>query len=116
MRRLFGSASSVDQAANKTRMLFVFRDHSRPPLEELGRIVRADLDTLWSELDHPAGAALGDFFEFDFAALPHYEFARPAFDAAVDALRERVLGDALWPGGGEGSVPSLPLSLGVRCY
>ncbi len=89
------SPASASAPKEKTLLFFVIRDHiGATPLANLRNTLLADLGRIWASLAKPDGLAaapITDFFDFDFAALPHKLLQPEAFDAAVVALRSRFL-------------------------
>ncbi|PVU97747.1 hypothetical protein BB561_000390 [Smittium simulii] len=74
----------------KTLLYFVIRDHvSSTPTQELGNIVRNDLQRIWNELSKPedlANEKLSDYFDICFTSLPHKLLQQEKFDNDVKIL------------------------------
>ena len=99
----------------KKVLLFAFRDRTRTPLPTLAAAWAADLEALWGGLAKPAGlasAALSDFFDVQYTALPNFEDAEEAFRVEAAALRARFDGRA--PGALRPASPSSPCSSSDR--
>ncbi|KAJ3033374.1 Dynamin-like GTPase that mediates homotypic ER fusion [Rhizophlyctis rosea] len=79
----------------KTCLFFVIRDFTeQTPLENLGATLIKDLERIWAGLVKPAGkedSLISDYFDFDFAALPHKVYAQTQFNEKTDALRKRFV-------------------------
>jgi hypothetical protein len=93
---------SPEPGKRRTTLLFVIRDRSKTPLKALCEVLRDDLDRLWLSLPKPVQArdkTVDDYFDVQYAALPHYEERHEEFCAEVDALRRRF---SLGGGGGGG--------------
>jgi hypothetical protein len=88
-------------------LLFVIRDRSKTPLARLTEVLREDLDRIWLSLPKPVQArdkSVDDYFDVQYAALPHYEERHEEFCSEVDALRRRFSrGGAAGGGGGGGA-------------
>jgi hypothetical protein len=79
---------------SKTLLLFVVRDHVRQatPLEKLQTIIEKDLRDIWSGINKPEkfkNSLATDFFEFQFASLPHKVLEGEKFAQELSALSER---------------------------
>lgn len=51
-----------------------------------------DIDKIWESLAKPKEyekSKIFDFFDFEFASLPHYVLQRKEFDVAVTNLKQR---------------------------
>ncbi|KAJ8324474.1 Dynamin-like GTPase that mediates homotypic ER fusion [Batrachochytrium dendrobatidis] len=81
------------QGSPKTCIFFVLRDFTnRTPLQKLADTLINDLKKIWDSLSKPPGkesAQITDFFDFEYAGVPHKIYATEQFDAAVEDLRER---------------------------
>ena len=77
----------------KTLLLFVIRDHiGATPLENLKQVLQESLQKIWSELSMPEGfenSSMNDFFDFDYAALPHKLLQAEKFDEEAALLKGR---------------------------
>lgn len=87
--QLFGNPS-------KTKLFFIIRDHveADTPAKVLEERLIRDVTQIWSEIPKPDAVKdrpVTDFFEFDFAALPHKRLAEAEFTREVAALRERFV-------------------------
>lgn len=80
------------QELSKTLLLFVIRDFlGVTPLESLGETLKKDLHNIWSKLNKPAGlenSVLEDFFDLQFAALPHKILKPAEFNEGIEGLQE----------------------------
>jgi len=88
--QLFGKESE----SSRTLILFVIRDHVKTPLESLKATLMCDLQKVWNSLQKPEGLKekeLSDYFDIDFAALPHLILDPEGFDREMKNLRSRFL-------------------------
>eukprot|EP00741_Cyanophora_paradoxa_P010917 tig00020553_g10554.t1 len=79
-------------SGRKQLLMFVIRDHLRPPLSELEGILRKDLAAIWGNLSKPAGlesSTVDDFFDLDFVSLPHKVYEEEAFEKGIASLKKR---------------------------
>lgn len=104
--QLFGKEAE----SSRTLILFVIRDHVKTPLESLKATLMGDLQKVWASLQKPEGLedkTLGDYFDIDFAALPHLILDPAGFEREMGRLRARFLDPAarapLDPAAPEGS-------------
>ncbi|ORX35730.1 RHD3/Sey1 [Kockovaella imperatae] len=88
-----GDEANKAKPKEKTLVLFVIRDHvGATPMENLTATLTQDMDKLWDGLskpEHLAEAALHDYFDLSFAALPHKILMPEKFESAVVELRKR---------------------------
>ncbi|KAJ3671153.1 hypothetical protein LUZ60_008579 [Juncus effusus] len=85
----------------KTTLLFVIRDKSRTPLENLEPILREDIQKIWDSVPKPEAhkeTPLSEFFNVQVTALPSYEEKEEQFKEQVGQLRERF-NQSIAPGG-----------------
>uniref|UniRef100_A0ACD5VXX5 Uncharacterized protein n=1 Tax=Avena sativa TaxID=4498 RepID=A0ACD5VXX5_AVESA len=85
----------------KTTMLFVIRDKSKTPLENLEPILREDIQKIWDGVPKPHAhkeTPLGDFFNVQVVALNSYEEKEELFREQVSSLRDRFQ-HSIAPGG-----------------
>lgn len=79
--------------APKTCLFFVIRDHiGTTSLDNLRAVLLESLNKIWSEVGKVDGhdsAQISDFFDFQFAALPHKILQPEKFEVQVDKLRMR---------------------------
>ncbi|XP_004365208.2 hypothetical protein CAOG_00337 [Capsaspora owczarzaki ATCC 30864] len=78
----------------RTLLLFVLRDHSKrmTTAELLTGSLRKDMENIWSDLVKPEkfkNSSVTDFFDLEFAVLPHKEYAEDEFLQCVGDLRKR---------------------------
>ncbi|TPX64263.1 hypothetical protein SpCBS45565_g06003 [Spizellomyces sp. 'palustris'] len=77
----------------KTCLFFVIRDFTgATPMENLQASLMKDLEKIWAGLVKPPGkesSLIGDFFEFNFAGLPHKMYARESFETEAQKLKNR---------------------------
>ncbi|KAI8904239.1 RHD3/Sey1 [Powellomyces hirtus] len=77
----------------KTCLFFVIRDFTGvTPIENLAGSLMKDLERIWAGLIKPPGkegSLISDFFEFNFAGLPHKVYALQAFNAEAQKLKNR---------------------------
>lgn len=90
---LFGGDSQKARGKEKTLILFVIRDHvGSTPLANLTTTLTQDMEKIWAGLSKPphlADTRLTDYFDLDFAALPHKILLPEKFEEAVLDLRAR---------------------------
>ncbi|GJN18581.1 hypothetical protein PR202_gb05753 [Eleusine coracana subsp. coracana] len=85
----------------KTTLLFVIRDKSRTPLENLEPILREDIQKIWDAVPKPHAhkeTPLSEFFNVQVVALSSYEEKEELFKAQVSDLRDRFQ-QSIAPGG-----------------
>lgn len=74
-------------------LFFVIRDHlGHTPLANLRNTLLQDLQRIWSTLSKPPGleeSQIGDYFDFEFVALPHKILQPEKFIAEVQQLGKR---------------------------
>ncbi|RPB18769.1 protein sey1 [Terfezia boudieri ATCC MYA-4762] len=79
--------------SQRSLLFFVIRDHvGHTPIKSLAELLLADLDRIWSSLTKPAGlenSQISDFFDFEFAALPHKILQAEKFEEETKILRKR---------------------------
>jgi len=88
--QLFKENQELSQT--KTLLLFIIRDYIGTPLDKLKATLLSDLDRLWSGITKPEqykDSQVTDFFDIDFAWLPHKVLVPDEFIKVVGALRER---------------------------
>ncbi|KAJ3024040.1 Dynamin-like GTPase that mediates homotypic ER fusion [Thoreauomyces humboldtii] len=77
----------------KTCLFFVIRDFTGvTPIENLSASILKDLERIWAGLNKPPGkegSLISDFFEFNFAGLPHKVYALQDFDAQAQKLKSK---------------------------
>ncbi|KAI8462488.1 MAG: root hair defective 3 GTP-binding protein [Monoraphidium minutum] len=76
----------------KTVLLFVIRDKSKTPLSKLAETLGEDVAKMWDSISKPpqyVGSRIDDFFEIQYAGLPHYEEKYDDFIADSIVLRRR---------------------------
>ncbi|KQK08393.1 protein ROOT HAIR DEFECTIVE 3 [Brachypodium distachyon] len=85
----------------KTTMLFVIRDKSKTPLENLEPILREDIQKIWDAVPKPHAhkeTPLSEFFNVQVVALNSYEEKEELFKQQVSDLRDRFQ-HSIAPGG-----------------
>lgn len=85
----------------KTTMLFVIRDKSKTPLENLEPILREDIQKIWDTVPKPHAhkeTPLSEFFNVQVVALNSYEEKEELFKQQVSDLRDRFQ-HSIAPGG-----------------
>ncbi|XP_044348906.1 protein ROOT HAIR DEFECTIVE 3 isoform X1 [Triticum aestivum] len=85
----------------KTTMLFVIRDKSKTPLENLEPILREDIQKIWDGVPKPHAhkdTPLSEFFNVQVVALNSYEEKEELFREQVSNLRDRFQ-QSIAPGG-----------------
>ncbi|XP_043705636.1 protein ROOT HAIR DEFECTIVE 3-like [Telopea speciosissima] len=85
----------------KTTLLFVIRDKTRTPLENLEPILREDIQKIWDSVPKPEAhkeTPLSEFFNVEVVALSSYEEKEEQFKEQVASLRQRFF-HSIAPGG-----------------
>ncbi|KAF3518999.1 hypothetical protein DY000_02063775, partial [Brassica cretica] len=85
----------------KTTMLFVIRDKTRTPLENLEPVLREDIQKIWDSVPKPEAhkeTPMSDFFNVEVVALSSYEEKEEQFKEQVASLRQRFM-HSIAPGG-----------------
>ncbi|CAD5183253.1 unnamed protein product [Musa acuminata subsp. malaccensis] len=85
----------------KTTLLFVIRDKTKTPLENLEPILREDIQKIWDSVPKPQAhkeTPLSEFFNVQVVALSSYEEKEEQFKEQVASLRQRFY-HSIAPGG-----------------
>ncbi|GER53517.1 protein ROOT HAIR DEFECTIVE 3 homolog [Striga asiatica] len=85
----------------KTTLMFVIRDKTRTPLENLEPVLREDIQKIWDSVPKPEAhkeTPLSDFFNVEVVALSSYEEKEEQFKQQVASLRQRFY-HSIAPGG-----------------
>ncbi|MQM09539.1 hypothetical protein Taro_042408 [Colocasia esculenta] len=85
----------------KTTLLFIIRDKTRTPLENLERLLREDIQKIWDSVPKPQAhkeTPLSEFFVLEVVALSSYEAREDEFKEQVASLRQRFY-HSIAPGG-----------------
>ncbi|KAF7843484.1 protein ROOT HAIR DEFECTIVE 3-like [Senna tora] len=85
----------------KTTLLFVIRDKTRTPLENLEPVLREDIQKIWDSVPKPQAhkeTPLSEFFNVEVVALSSYEEKEEQFKEQVASLRQRF-NHSIAPGG-----------------
>lgn len=85
----------------KTTLLFVIRDKTRTPLENLEPVLREDVLRIWDSVPKPEAymeTPISDFFNVEVVALSSYEEKEEQFKEQVASLRQRFF-HSIAPGG-----------------
>ncbi|XP_028789782.1 protein ROOT HAIR DEFECTIVE 3 homolog 1-like [Neltuma alba] len=85
----------------KTTLLFVIRDKTRTPLENLEPVLREDIQKIWDSVPKPQvhmETPLGEFFNVEVVALSSFEEKEEQFKEQVANLRQRFY-HSITPGG-----------------
>lgn len=81
---------SAKRSTPRSLLLFVIRDYlGTTPLDSLKSTLLQDLTRLWDSLSKPPGlenSSIGDYFDFEFAGLPHKNFQPDKFKTDVEQL------------------------------
>ncbi|KAM3200156.1 hypothetical protein P3L10_032517 [Capsicum annuum] len=78
----------------KMTLMFVTRDKTRTPLENLEIVLQEDIQKLWDsdpKLQAHKGTPLSDFFNVEVVALSTYEEKEEQFKEQVASLRQRSI-------------------------
>ncbi|KAE8659562.1 Protein ROOT HAIR DEFECTIVE 3-like protein 2 [Hibiscus syriacus] len=85
----------------KTTLMFVIRDKTRTPLENLEPVLREDIQKIWDSVPKPQAhkeTPLSEFFNVEVVALSSYEEKEEQFKEQVSNLRQRFF-HSIAPGG-----------------
>ncbi|KAF3785806.1 ROOT HAIR DEFECTIVE 3 protein [Nymphaea thermarum] len=85
----------------KTTLLFVIRDKTKTPLENLEPVLREDIHRIWDTVRKPQAhkdTPLSEFFNVEVVALSSFEMNEEQFKEQVASLRERFF-HSIAPGG-----------------
>ncbi|KAF5727860.1 Root hair defective 3 GTP-binding protein (RHD3) isoform 2 [Tripterygium wilfordii] len=85
----------------KTTLMFVIRDKTRTPLENLEPVLREDIQKIWDSVPKPEAhkeTPLSEFFNVEVVALSSYEEKEEQFKEQVASLRQRFF-HSITPGG-----------------
>lgn len=85
----------------KTTMLFVIRDKTRTPLENLEPVLREDIQKIWDSVPKPEAhkeTPLSEFFNVEVVALSSFEEKEEQFKEQVANLKQRFH-HSIAPGG-----------------
>ncbi|KAI3684189.1 hypothetical protein L6452_33409 [Arctium lappa] len=76
----------------KTTLMFVIRDKTRTPLENLEPVLREDIQKIWDSVPKPEAhkqTPLSEFFNVEVVALSSFEEKEEQFKEQVASLRQR---------------------------
>ncbi|EPS65304.1 hypothetical protein M569_09474, partial [Genlisea aurea] len=85
----------------KTTLMFVIRDKTKTPLENLEPVLREDIQKIWNSVPKPRAhreTPLSEFFNVEVVALSSYEEKEEQFKEQVVNLRQRFY-HSIAPGG-----------------
>ncbi|XP_059641371.1 protein ROOT HAIR DEFECTIVE 3-like [Cornus florida] len=85
----------------KTTLMFVIRDKTRTPLENLEPVLREDIQKIWDSVPKPQAhkeTPLSEFFNVEVVALSSYEEKEEQFKEQVAGLRQQFF-HSIAPGG-----------------
>ncbi|XP_075492309.1 protein ROOT HAIR DEFECTIVE 3-like isoform X1 [Primulina tabacum] len=85
----------------KTTLMFVIRDKTRTPLENLEPVLREDIQKIWDSVPKPQvhkETPISEFFNVEVVALSSYEEKEEQFKEQVANLRQRFF-HSIAPGG-----------------
>ncbi|PWA80942.1 protein ROOT HAIR DEFECTIVE 3 [Artemisia annua] len=85
----------------KTTLMFVIRDKTRTPLENLEPVLREDIQKIWDSVPKPEAhkhTPLSEFFNVQVVALSSYEEKEQQFKEQVASLRQKFF-HSIAPGG-----------------
>ncbi|KAL0319386.1 UNVERIFIED_CONTAM: protein ROOT HAIR defective [Sesamum angustifolium] len=85
----------------KTTLMFVIRDKTRTPLENLEPVLREDIQKIWDSVPKPEAhreTPLSEFFNVQVVALSSFEEKEEQFREQVASLRQRFF-HSIAPGG-----------------
>ncbi|XP_057433190.1 protein ROOT HAIR DEFECTIVE 3 homolog 2 [Lotus japonicus] len=104
----------------KTTLLFVIRDKSKTPMENLEPILREDIQKIWDAVSKPQAhknTPLSEFFNVEVTGLSSYEDKEDKFKEEVAQLRQRFF-HSVAPGGlagdRRGVVPASAFSISAQ--
>ncbi|PWA80943.1 protein ROOT HAIR DEFECTIVE 3 [Artemisia annua] len=85
----------------KTTLMFVIRDKTKTPLENLEPVLREDIQKIWDSVPKPEAhkhTPLSEFFNVQVVALSSYEEKEEQFKEQVASLRQKFF-HSIAPGG-----------------
>ncbi|CAN4089089.1 unnamed protein product [Withania somnifera] len=85
----------------KTTLMFVIRDKTKTPLENLEPVLREDIQKIWDSVPKPQDhkeTPLSEFFNVEVVALSSFEEKEEQFKEQVASLRQRFF-HSIAPGG-----------------
>ncbi|KVI12326.1 Root hair defective 3 GTP-binding [Cynara cardunculus var. scolymus] len=100
----------------KTTLIFVIRDKTRTPLENLEPVLREDIQKIWDSVPKPEAhkeTPLSAFFNIEVVALSSYEEKEEQFKEQVANLRKRFF-HSIAPGGLAGDRQGVVPASGFR--
>ncbi|KAG5537879.1 hypothetical protein RHGRI_025094 [Rhododendron griersonianum] len=104
----------------KTTLMFVIRDKTRTPLENLEPVLREDIQKIWDSVPKPQAhkeTPLSEFFNVEVVALSSYEEKEEQFKEQVASLRQQFF-HSIAPGGlagdRRGAVPASGFSFSAQ--
>ncbi|KAJ9565100.1 hypothetical protein OSB04_001066 [Centaurea solstitialis] len=104
----------------KTTLIFVIRDKTRTPLENLEPVLREDIQKIWDSVPKPEAhkqTPLSTFFNIEVVALSSFEEKEEQFKEQVANLRQRFY-HSIAPGGlagdRQGVVPASGFSFSAQ--
>ncbi|KAI0494105.1 hypothetical protein KFK09_024236 [Dendrobium nobile] len=86
---------------HKTTLLFIIRDKTKTPIENLEHILREDIQKIWDSVQKPCehiNTPLSEFFNVEVVALSSFEEKEEQFKEEVAKLRKRFF-HSIAPGG-----------------
>ncbi|CAB4302916.1 unnamed protein product [Prunus armeniaca] len=109
MMRLFGP--------RKTTLIFVIRDKTKTPLENLESELRNDIQKIWESAPKPEAhkeTPLSEFFNVEVVALSNYEDKEDTFKEEVGCMRQKFFHHNKLAGDRQAVVPASGFSLSLR--
>ncbi|XP_016648893.1 PREDICTED: protein ROOT HAIR DEFECTIVE 3 homolog 1-like [Prunus mume] len=109
MMRLFGP--------RKTTLIFVIRDKTKTPLENLESELRNDIQKIWECAPKPEAhkeTPLSEFFNVEVVALSNYEDKEDTFKEEVGCMRQKFFHHNKLAGDRQAVVPASGFSLSLQ--
>ncbi|KAL6285486.1 hypothetical protein ACE6H2_009876 [Prunus campanulata] len=109
MMRLFGP--------RKTTLIFVIRDKTKTPLENLESELRNDIQKIWESAPKPEAhkeTPLSEFFNVEVVALTNYEDKEDTFKEEVACMRQKFFHHNKLAGDRQAVVPASGFSLSLQ--
>ncbi|KAL6285484.1 hypothetical protein ACE6H2_009874 [Prunus campanulata] len=109
MMRLFGP--------RKTTLIFVIRDKTKTPLENLESELQNDIQKIWESASKPEAhkeTPLSEFFNVEVVALSNYEDKEDTFKEEVACMRQKFFHHNKLAGDRQAVVPASGFSLSLQ--
>ncbi|XP_021827159.1 protein ROOT HAIR DEFECTIVE 3 homolog 1-like isoform X1 [Prunus avium] len=102
---------------HRTTLIFVIRDKTKTPLENLESELRNDIQKIWESAPKPEAhkeTPLSEFFNVEVVALSNYEDKEDTFKAEVAWMRQKFFHENKLAGDQQAVVPAAGFSLSLQ--